>query len=395
MSIMKQIIPGNQRGSGIVMLLGIVATLAVLATSLVWIVGNMQHNSAQDRTRAKSFGVTEAALDTGMAALSAQWPAALGTGPDLGSTAEATFRAEFSSSEYPSPAAGTSFVTWQYYDNQDPIDPNITWDKGSPEQPDVPDNRVWLVVQSNVGAKSSRIQALVERAYLDTGLPRGVALFAGGNLLSNGGGNNPKIVIEVPPPSGIQTTVRVGGFIDDLSVSATNIVDLEGEAAGTVDEVFPESLREQLKAVAQANGRYFTSVDEAQNSPIDPNWSPQGGLSGLCVVEPSPTSTVTLRAGVWNSETEPGFLLVLGGGNIDFAGAGEYWGAMYTDGTVDKGHGAFIVHGMVVAAALVDMRGTVNIHYNDNVIARLANRWSLKVHLVPNTWRELQPVAGG
>ena len=102
-------------------------------------------------------------------------------------------------------------------------------------------------------------------------------------------------------------------------------------------------------------------------------------------------STVSLRAGEWNSEMEPGFLLVIGGGNIDFAGSGDYWGAMYTDGTVDKGHGTFTVHGMVVAASTVDMRGTVNVHYNDNVISRLRNRWSLNVRVVPNTWRELKP----
>lgn len=380
----------EERGSGIVLLVSIVATLAIMAASLVWITGNMQANSAADRTRAKAFGVTEAALDSGMAALSNSWPGVAGTGPDLGTVAQDAFRAEFSTQEYPQPTSpGTQFVTWQYYDNQDPIDPAITWDRGSPEQPDVPDNRVWLVAQATVGKKSARIQTLVERSYLDTGLPRGVALYAGGNLLSNGGGNNPKIVIEVPPPVNIQTTVRVGGYIDDPTVSASNIVDLVGPAAGTVDDVFPLALREALITIAQANGRYFTSADAAYSSPADSNWSPQGGLSGLTVVES--TGTVSLRAGEWNSEMEPGFLLVIGGGNIDYAGSGDYWGAMYTDGTVDKGHGTFTVHGMVVAASTVDMRGTVNLHYNDNVIARLQNRWSLNVRVVPNTWRELKP----
>lgn len=381
---------GSERGSGIVLLVSIVATMAILAASLVWITGNMQQNSADDRTRVKAFGVTEAALDSGMAALSAQWPAASGIGPNLGTAAKATFRSEFSASEYPSPSgSGTQFVTWQYYDNQDPIDPNITWDKGSPEYPDLPDNRVWLVAQATVGKKSARIQTLVERSFLETGLPRGVALYAGGNLLSNGGGNNPKIIIEVSPPANIQTTVRVGGYIDDLSVSASNIVDIEGSAAGSVDSVFPRSLREGLKAIALTNGRYFTSVAAATSSPVDADWSPQGGLSGLTVVQT--TQTVSLRAGVLNSEAAPGFLLVLGGGNIDFGGSGHYWGSMFTDGTVDKGHGDYTVHGMLVAASTVDMRGTVNVHYNDTVIAKLQSRWSLNVRLVPNTWRELQP----
>jgi type II secretory pathway pseudopilin PulG len=382
---------GNQGGSGLLLLIGIIATLAILAASLVVVVGNMQHSGQRDRLRAKAFNVTEAALDSGMAALSTQWPAASGTGPDLGTTAQTAFRSEFSSSEYPAATTGLPFVIWQYYDNQDPIDPTITWDKGSPANPDVPDNRVWLVAQSSVGNRAARVQTLVERTYFDAGVPRGVALYAGGNLLSNGGGNNPKIMIEVPPPVGTQTTVRVGGYIDDPTVSAENIVDLSGSAAGTVDQVFPLALREGLKAVAQAHGRYFTSEDAAYGSPADPNWSPAGGISGLTVIESPTGANVSLRAGVWNSEANPGILMVLGGGNIDFAGSGDYWGAMYTDGTVDKGHGNFTVHGMVVAASLVDLRGTVNIHYNDNVISRLATRWSLNVRVVPNTWRELKP----
>jgi hypothetical protein len=381
----------SERGAGLVLLIGIVATLAILAMSLVVVIGNMQHGSERDRLRAKAFNVTEAALDSGMASLSQQWPAASGVGPDLGTSAQAAFRASFSSSEYPDPTTGLSFVNWQYYDNLDPIDPNITWDKGSPTNADVPDNRVWLVAQSSVGNRAARIQTLVERTYFEAGIPRGVALYAGGNLMSNGGGNNPKIMIEVPPPVGTATTVRVGGYIDDPTVSAEDIVDLEGSAAGTVEQVFPAALRDGLKAVAMAHGRYFTSEDEAYDSPVDANWSPTGGVSGLTVIESPTGANVVLRAGVWNSETDPGILIVLGGGNIDFAGSGDYWGVMYTDGTVDKGHGNFTVHGMVVAASLVDMRGHVNVWYNDNVIARLATRWSLNVRVVPNTWRELKP----
>lgn len=380
----------SERGSGLIMLIGLVATLAILAISVVLVVGNMQSNSQRDRMRAKAFNVTEAALDSGMAALSTAWPAAAGAGPDLGTAAQAAFRSEFSSSEYPAPSTGLPFVTWQYYDNQDPIDPNITWDKGSPTDPNVPDNRVWLVAQSSVGDRAARIQTLLERTYFSSGIPRGVALFAGGNLLSNGGGNNPKIMIEVPPPVGTQTTARVGGYIDDPTVTAANIVDLTGSSAGTVEDVMPLGLREGLKAVAQTHGRYFTSVAAAEASPVDANWSPDGGLSGLCVIEPSATTTLSL-GGEYNTEAQPGILLLLGGSNVDFGGGGNYYGVLYTDGTVDKGHGDFHVHGMLVGAALVDMRGTVNVYYNDNVIARLSTRWSLNVRVVPNTWRELKP----
>ena len=144
--------------------------------------------------------------------------------------------------------------------------------------------------------------------------------------------------------------------------------------------------------VAYAHGRYFTSIAAAENSPADPIWSPGGGLTGLTVIEPPTFTTLTVKDD-YNSEAAPGILLLLGGSNLDFGGGGNYWGVMYTDGTVDKGHGNFIVHGMLVAASTVDMRGTVNVNYNDNCIARLSTRWPLSIRLVPDTWRELPPGA--
>jgi len=380
----------DRDGSGLLLLIGIVATLAILAVSLVAIVGNMQGSNQRDRMRAKAFNVTEAALDSGMAALSTEWPSAMGVGPDLGADAQSAFRAAFSASEYPDPSNGGSFVTWEYYDNLNPIDTSVTWDKGSPTSADTPDNRMWLVAQASVGSRSTRIRTLVERTYFESGIPRGVALYAGGNLLSNGGGNNPKICIEVAPPVGTQTTVRVGGSIDDPTVSASNIVDLTGSDAGSVEQVFPAALREGLKTLAQQHGRYFTSIADAAASPSDHNWSPAGGISGLCVIEPAAATTLSIK-GELNTEAEPGLLLLLGGSNLDFGGGGNYYGVLYTDGTVEKGHGDFHVHGMLVGASTVDMRGTVNVYYNDNVISRLATRWALNVRVVPNTWRELKP----
>ena len=100
----------------------------------------------------------------------------------------------------------------------------------------------------------------VERTWFTMSLPRGIPLWAGGNLLSNGGGNNPKIEVEVPPPSDITTTVQVGGYIEETDVSAMGIVQKTGDDIDPLDEVFPQALVDALVSTAQANGRYFTSL---------------------------------------------------------------------------------------------------------------------------------------
>lgn len=382
----------HQQGSGLILIIGVVAALAILGATLVVFTNNYQHNTYQDRIRAKTFNVAEAAIDAGMGALSAKWPTAAGAGPDVSTAALAAFRSQFTPEENPDPVV-SAFVNIEYYDNLTPIDKTITWDKGSSTDPNAPDDRMWLVAQVGMGTKAARIQTLVERTYFESGIPRGVALYTGGNLLSNGGGNNPKIHIEVPPPVGTQTCVKVVGTIDDPTVSGADIVQLTGATAGTVEDVFPAALRAGLTALAKTHGRYFTSVSAAENSPPNGTWSPAGGFSGLCVIE-VPNGTSCRLQSVYNSEAEPGILMLLNKNAdcvLDFGSGSDYWGVLYTDGWVDKGHGSYEVHGMVVSASTVDIRGTCDVSYNDNVISRLSARWSLNVHLVPNTWRELRP----
>ena len=57
---------------------------------------------------------------------------------------------------------------------------------------------------------------------------------------------------------------------------------------------------------------------------------------------------------------------------------------------MNTSHGTGDIHGMVISSSTEDMRGTPHILYNDNCVARLANRFTLTVKLVPNTWRELK-----
>lgn len=389
----------SQRGAGLVLIISVIAALSIMATSLVALTLNVQHNTSTDRSRAKAFNVAEAAVDVGMYDLNAKWPVASGTGPDFTAAAWRTsFRGEFAATEFPNPSSG-QFVVVEYYDNQATIDKTIQWDKGQPGSASLPDNKMYVEAQAGVGPKTTRITVLVQRIPYTTNFPRGVALCGGGNLYSNGGGNNPKIYVEVPPPPDVVpggvTSIHVRGTIEAPSVTQTPpIAKYEGNAAKRPSEVFPPTLVGQadppqgLVGLALQHGRYFTSAAAADASPVDPTWSPQGGISGLCVIDSAAGYTIR---GNYNSEAQPGILMILGGGDLDYGGGGDYYGVIYVTGTVQKGHGTYGVHGMVVVDSDQDMRGTTDIFYNDNCIANLANRFSLTVKQVPNTWREIHP----
>jgi hypothetical protein len=393
----------SQSGSSLITLVGVIAALAIMGATLVALTANVQSNTFNDRMKAKSSAVTEAALDVGMYELSADWPEADGTGPVWNTAAQNAFRAKFVTSEFPNPKTGPySSVT--FFDNAPYTgnDPGGTpysatnppdWDKNM-------DKRMWIVAQAGVGPAKTRIQALVEITHFDAAIPTGIAVFTGANLLSNGGGNNPKITVEVPPTGGGTVGVLAVGnpvgnpnTIDDTTVyDQSTMYSKIGEEAGTVDAVMPPSVIEGLITMAKNHGRYFsgaTAIDDAQNSTANGTWS-DGGVTGLTVIEPSTPGTLTIKDD-YNSVAKPGIILLLGGSNLDFGGGGNFWGVLYTQGTVDKGHGNFIVHGMLVCDSNLDMRGTVDVKYNNDAIVNLWTRFPANVQIVPNSWRELQP----
>lgn len=388
----------SEHGSGLVLIIGVVAALAIMAGTAVTLMLNVQHNTATENTRTKAFNVTEAALDVGMYQLNSKFPA---SSPSEGfvwdATAQSAFSGQFTAlvedgkAQYSNVTSAVS-----YYDNAPYTSP---YSASSPPLFDAnQDNKLYLVAQAGVRAQKARIQALVQRTYINMGLPTGVALYTGGDLWSNGGGNNPKIVIDPgqgPQGSEPKCEIRVVGTIDDYTVcdQSQYAAPKTGDAAGSADDLVSPTLITSLTALAQTNGRYFTganAIADAENSPANGQWS-DGGCTGLTVIN-SPVGTTLTFKDDYNTQDRPGILLLLGGANFDFGGGGNFWGVAYTEGTVDKGHGNFVIHGMLVCKSDVDMRGTVNIAYNRACIVNLDQRFPSKVRIVPNTWRELKPL---
>jgi hypothetical protein len=365
------------------MLIGIVAALAILAATLVTFIGNVQSNTADQRVRDKVAGVSEAAVDGMMyqMSLNNKWPTDASIQPALDAT---TIRSQFSSTEYPNPTVG-SLVSAAYYDNSD------TNGDGKVNRLDAHydannDSLMYVEGQGMVGVRSVRIQALVQRTFIDTTFPRGVAVYTGANLTSNGGGNNPKITIEDQGDLK-SVTGYVAGTLENPSVFESKITQVTGGGVPSLSSILPDSVVTQIITMAKNMGTYYDITAGAQ-MPTD--------LSGVKVIKVADGSTVSLgNNGTINSAASPGILFILGGNNItiDMGGNASFWGVMYTEGTFQSAHGTPSIHGMLICKSNLDMKGTPNVYYNDSAIMKLANRWTLAVRVVSNTWREISPVA--
>ena len=107
----------SQTGAGLVMVIGIVAALAILASSLVILVINAQSNTLTDRNRSKSFNVAEAAVERAMYDLSRGWPTTSAVAFEA-DTFQDSFQPGGDTTDFPDPVSGKGpFVQVVYFDN--------------------------------------------------------------------------------------------------------------------------------------------------------------------------------------------------------------------------------------------------------------------------------------
>ena len=197
-----------QRGSSLVMLIGIIAALAIMATTLVALTANVHHNTYADRMEVKADAITEAALDVGMSDLSATWPDTDGSGPTLDATA---FRNMFTPSQFPAPEGGGTFAQYAYFDNP-PYSGGYS--AANPPAYDMNhDSQMYLVAQAGVGPGEARIQSLVRVTYFQADFPRGVAVFTGADCSATAAATTPRSLSRwlrqlAPSAQGLRATSR-------------------------------------------------------------------------------------------------------------------------------------------------------------------------------------------
>jgi hypothetical protein len=379
----------SQSGSTLILVIGVIAALAIMASGLVVLTANVQSNTAKQRTRTKAFDVAEGALDVGMQTLSSAWPKMGGVAVTWDAT---TFRAlgQFANAaEYPNPKTG-NFSDVQFYDDDAA---NGGYTSASNHTDENNNDMMWVVAKGATGSQRSAVQAKVHRNPVSTNFPHGIALFVGGTLANNAPGQTKKGMVHIEDQG---TAGAVNGYanafggktdaqIFDTGITPHVVTPPVGDATvPPIDSLIPQSIIDQIIVLAQGMGRYY-DVTAGDAIPAD--------KSGICVIVVPNGTPVSLGNAHLNSQADPGILLVLGGNavSIDMSGNGEFWGIVYTTGICDTAHGTPSVHGMMVCASDLTMKGTPDIYYNDSVITNLSNKWTLTVSLVVNTWREIRP----
>lgn len=379
----------SQQGAGLILIMGVIATLAILAAAMVVLSINVQHNTAKATSQGKAFNVAEAGLDAGQSALWVKWPApadGLPGGPApavLPTVSSSAFQAQFSASEFPSPTGGGNFVTLAFYDD----DNNLT-NPGVRTQYSYDENangRMWIESRGATGTRAAKVMALVQKIDYDVQIRQGVALYTDGVMSTNGTGNQP--VVGLDPPATTATVYAQGGWSGNGNTEIQGGIDLvQNDPTVALQDVFPDEVLTNLIDTAAAAGKYYTTQADIPTS----DWSTdpriivieRGGVDAKDMPDTDGSS-------VW-SENHPGILICLSGDMNQTGQQKSIYGIVYLmSGLLLRGNAE--IHGMVVTQGSADMRGTRAVNYNATVMANLNRPVTLSVKLVPNTWREIQP----
>ncbi len=365
----------GKRGSALILFLGVAAAVSVIAAALVILLINTQHGTTMDRQRTKAFNVAEAALDVSMLKLGRNWPTSATSASWFNATEERDFTLSFPSAEFPGadPNHPENFFRVQLADNVAPYNP---FDANG-------DGLLFLDAQARVGRTAARVHAQIQVAYEKVNATPGYALWAGGNITPPAGVAT--VSAEVFPPGTTESSWRAGNAkVPEIApFGAAYMINLGPSDSPDRQAVLSDERIAALKALAQSTGRYFTSTSVSASD-----------LSGLCVIQAS-AGTVQLPQQVYNTEEQPGVLLVLGGATLKLMGQAEYFGIVYIASrnadSIDKVGGTPIIHGMLITEGGLKGNGTPDIRYNDNVVRNLNTRFPIGSRVVPGTWRELKP----
>jgi Tfp pilus assembly protein PilX len=397
-------------GATLIMVVGIIAALAIMGASLVVLTTNAQHNTARDRQQTRSFAAAEAAVDDALATLGGQWPGSEALALTFDDAAEEAFKTRYvgdgSSGDYPN----LQVSIWCFDDGEDINDDGVineadsTWDQNE-------NDRMYVEAQATVGQRTTRLRALVQRETIGFEIPRGTAFYTEGDLWTHGGSDAIGVDPLGQPPEDVPVKGEIGGtysndggtdFSDGVNVYVGN-PNLEGNAdignvlyeqsVESVDKMFNPSILDYLSLVASP-GNYYTDPDQVSSQYIPPtteNPDPDD-LTGLVYIESAELANFQITE-VLNSPEKPGILIVRGG-SLTLTGGGEYYGIVFVDGgATDLGN--VTIHGAVICAggAQSELGGSQTILYDDRVWLKLSETITLAAKIVPNSWREIPPVA--
>ena len=384
----------RESGSGLILIIGVIAALAVLAAMTVMLLANVQANTSRDRAQKTSFTVSEAAVDAALAQLSAAWPAGDAT---FDSSFLQPYLDELPAAGYPTPPPPIV----EFYDNTGAGGTLGTdaWDKDG-------DGRLWVEATATTIKRTTRVRVLVERVMVNLGLLDNIAVWTPGMLDSQSAASS--VSYEVLGPGATRAIVEY----NTLASGSRPFDPL------TVKEITPATdanllISPELLGYFRAEAERVNRVGEAKLYTSLPNGTNFTGLVYLDSGAASSsrqlpaTQNVDLGTGGGSSlvlngdgvgaNAKPG-VLIFDAKDVNLTGNVDFYGLIYCSGAIKIASGIRI-HGMVLAGNInvpvgtraVTLLGTQNVLYNNNVRANLDRQYSISVHMVANTWRELGP----
>jgi len=339
----------HQGGSALILVIGVVAALVTLATTLVMVTVNVQGGTAADRTKTKSFNVAEAGLDTAIYTLGTAWPADA-LSPSLG-VDTAAFRLDFSTSEYPQPGNG-EFLVVDVYDNLSPLDTSVHWDSGGPGgTTGGGDGIMWIESQACVGDKSSRIRTQVEMQTIGiTTLAPGVAVYSGGDGDKSGSGDITSPLVDGQPTGAVYIA---GDFVEGGSgdLSTVNLyVGAHGDVIPPLEMFMPDAVVQSLIQASQVAQPTATPANTYSGE-----WRPaEGTYTNPIVVNGDLKIT---------GSGDYGFGSVYVTGNVNISTSGDIsFGALYVGGDLDFSGSSDLAWGPVYVEGDISMTGSRNLN---------------------------------
>jgi hypothetical protein len=416
----------EEDGVALIMIIGVVAALAVMASTLVLLTVNASGNTSRDRARAQAFNVAEGLVDYTLGKLGASWPTT--AAPTIDTTA-------FVNQYTAATTAGQFTISGASVTLFDDVDTSgngvINRSDGVPYDKNL-NNKLWIETQVTVNGEKARIQVETQRTMLQTLMPRGIAVVTNGNINDpNSGSMSGSFAINAAPPFGyidpsLTTSLSLlagGSHIEgpntyDPSLFGTIIPPstvpsgVQTGVADAANAVITPAILQSIITSAKMTNQWYSDITSEQSAGAQPitALNSAAALSGVVVVETTGGQPYKITSNVdVNSVEKPGVLLVIGpqtmyptdpskvgtSPGLDMAGSAIYYGLVYTDGTAPdpgvKFTGSMSVSGMVVSQQDVYLNGSRCVAYNDNVITNLNSVIPVMAQIVPNTWRQIQP----
>ncbi|HEU4978903.1 MAG TPA: hypothetical protein VFT42_08425 [Solirubrobacteraceae bacterium] len=391
-----------------------------IALGVASYIDNQSAQTGKERKREVTFNLAEATLNAQVYQLSQHWP---GPGAASDPTQQYGTCTQTGGTWCPPASAlsnlipsvdTTGGVTWRtnVYDDSNGLETFFADSRVNGTQPGYDQNndgKVWVRAQATVGGKTRAIVSLVRTQTQQEAVPH-AALIANSLAITNNGNHSSSVIAPGADVSQGAVDVRCnlvqGGptclgqpwAANQTQADWYNLVSTQINPPswnpGYTGTTFTQDEINRFVQTAQAFGTYYTSCPST--------------LSGNVVVIAGNLGTCTYQDNsVYNSQVQPGFLIVLNSGTtLALNGGVTYYGIIYSAnqpspaGTAQNSGVAVSVHGnaTVVGGILIDGPASLeagssgnnhNLIFDDHGFDAVQSLAS--TNIIPNSWREIVP----